>query len=96
MTTTDLYLMDDYNKILHVHAFENEDTQQVLSILSVYLFFYMMFFVSILGLLLSVYEQRIVKLENKIVDLEEEIDDLTPITFDENKSRDNERWTMED
>ena len=92
MTSTDLYIMDDYTKVLYLHSFENE----ALSILLAYLFFYMMFFVSVLGLLSSMYEQRIIKLEYKIVDLEEEIDDLTPITFDENKSRDNEKWSMDD
>lgn len=96
ITSSELYLLDEYQEILHKHVFEDEEAKNVLSILSCYMFFYMLFFVSILGLLLSVYEQRIITLEYKITDLEEEIDDLSPITFTENKTKDNEKWTMED
>lgn len=96
ITSTDLYLLDEYDEIIHKHVFENEEAKDVLSILLCYMFFYMLFFISVLGLLSTIYEQRIIKLEYKISDLEEEIDDLSPITFTENKTKDNEKWTMED
>lgn len=94
--THDFYLNDEFDETFHSHVFTDKNAQNVMSVVMCYLFFYMLFFISILGILSSMYEQRIIKLEYKISDLEEEIDDLSPITFDENKSRDNEKWTMDD
>lgn len=102
MTYTEYYSLNDYHydddETFYFNVDDNQsNTKEVLlSVVSFYLFMYMMFFVSTMGILLSFYEERVGKLENKIIELEEEIDDLTPITFNENKTRDNDKWSMTD
>jgi hypothetical protein len=97
MAHTDYYLLDE-DESFYFNLDDNQsNTREVLlSIVSCYLFMYMLFFLSIMGILLTFYEERVGKLENKIIELEEEIDDLMPITFNENKTRDNDKWSMTD
>jgi len=100
MTHTEYYSLADIDndETFYLNVFDNQTiTKEVLlSVVSCYLFMYMIFFLSLMGILLTFYEERVGKLENKIIELEEEIDDLTPITFNENKTRDNDKWSMTD
>jgi hypothetical protein len=102
MTYTEYYSLNDYHydddETFYFNVADNQsNTKEVLlSAVSCYLFMYMMVFLTLMGILLTFYEERVVKLENKIIELEEEIDDLTPITFNENKTRDNDKWSMTD
>jgi len=100
MTHTEYYSLADIDndESFYLNVFDNQTiTKEVLlSVVSCYLFMYMIFFLSLMGILLTFYEERVGKLENKIIELEEEIDDLTPITFNENKTRDNDKWSMTD
>jgi hypothetical protein len=102
MTHTEYYSLADIDidndESFYLNVFDNQTiTKEVLlSVVSCYLFMYMIFFLSLMGILLTFYEERVGNLENKIIELEEEIDDLTPITFNENKTRDNDKWSMTD
>ena len=102
MTHTEYYSLNDYYEYEGETFYLNIDDNQtnskeiLFSVVSCYLFMYMIFFLSLMGILLSFYEDRVRKLENKIIELEEEIDDLTLITFNENKTRDNDKWSMTD
>ena len=100
MTHTEYYSLADIDndESFYLNVFDNQTiTKEVLlSVVSCYLFMYMIFFLSLMGILLTFYEELVGKLENKIIELEEEIDDLTPITFNENKTRDNDKWSMTD